>query len=94
VVCIEDAQMSWLADTTLWSIMLIRGFGTGDSTIFFSWPKFSASPALSPSCENANLLPLGWLWCQGKPLKDVVVAGDHLVLGPSPPLRSLPWPKL
>jgi hypothetical protein len=51
------SQMSWLAATTLWSITLIRDYGTGGSTIFLSWSEFSASPALSPSCKNTNLLP-------------------------------------
>jgi hypothetical protein len=49
--------MSWLAATTLWSITLIRDYDAGGSTIFLSWPEFSASPALSPSCKNTNLLP-------------------------------------
>jgi hypothetical protein len=86
--------MSWLVDATLWSITLIRGFGTGGSTVFLSWAEFFANPALSPSCENANLLPRGRLRRQGKPLGDVVMAGDCLVLGPRLPLRSLLWLKL
>jgi hypothetical protein len=86
--------MNWLVDTMLWSITPIRGFDMGGSTIFLSWLKFSASPALSPSCENASLLSWGQVQRQGKPLEDVVVAGDHLVLGARPPLRSLLWLKL
>jgi hypothetical protein len=53
-------QRSWLVDTTLRSIMLIRGLGMGSSTIFsifLSWPEFFASPTLNPSWENANPLP-------------------------------------
>jgi hypothetical protein len=86
--------MSWLADTTLRSITPIRGFGIGSSTVFLSWLEFSTSPALSPLRENADLLPWGRLWHQGKPLEDVVMVGDHLISGPSPPLRSFLWPKL
>jgi hypothetical protein len=86
--------MSWLAYTTLQSITLVRGFDTGVSTVFLSWLGFFASPALSISCKSTNLLPRGHLWCQGKPLEDMVVARDRLVLGPRPPLRSLLWLKL
>jgi hypothetical protein len=87
-------QMSWLVDTTLQRIMLTRGFSMAGSTVFFSWPEFSARPALRLLCENTNLLSWGWLWCQGKYLEDVVMAGDHLILGPNPPLKSLLWSKL
>jgi hypothetical protein len=30
------------------STTLIKGFGTGDSITFSSWPRFSASPELNP----------------------------------------------
>jgi hypothetical protein len=74
--------------------MLIKGFSMGDSTVFLSWLEFFASLALSPSCENANPLPRGWLQHQGKHLEDVVVVGDRLILMPEPLLRSLLWLKL
>jgi hypothetical protein len=57
VVHIEDAANELFADTTLRSITLIKGLGTSGSTIFLSWPEFSDSPAMSPSCGNTNMLP-------------------------------------
>jgi hypothetical protein len=85
------SRISWLASTVLWRITLIRGFGTGDWTIFLNWSEFSASPDLSPSCGNRSLLPRGWFWHQENPLKNADVVENHLAPGPKPPLRSLLW---
>jgi hypothetical protein len=45
--------------TILQSIRPIRGFNTGGSTAFSSWPEFSASPNPNPSRRNASMLRRG-----------------------------------
>jgi hypothetical protein len=73
------------------STTLIRGFDTGDSIMFLSWPRFPASTDMNPLCGNASLLQRHQLRRREK-LPGNVDAGENcFILGLRPPHRSLLW---
>jgi hypothetical protein len=71
------------------STMLSRGFDTGESIAYLSWPEFSANPDPNPFGGSASLLPWHQLWRREKLKENGDTGEDHLIPGLRPPHRSL-----
>jgi hypothetical protein len=92
VVCIEDVANELVGRYNITEHNAYLGLRHGWLNHIFELTEILCQPHPEPIVRKRK--SVGRLRCQETHLEDVVMVGDHLVLGPKPPLRSLLWLKL